>query len=387
MKEYAKFIYLVLLSSLILLSSCLDYYRLHLVYFYDEDENVLSMNAIEYGKKVPKPKNIEKEGYTFIDWYTTKEFTKKFDFNTKITEETHIYAKYEIKTYNISFQTNSDSIISDKTLSYGDLLARPEDPVKSGCYIFDDWYTDNTYNTKFDFDTPIKKDYILYAKWNINHQYDEGVITTKVTCVTDGIKTFTCKKCNDKKTEIISATGHEYDNGVITTPANCTNDGIKTFTCKKCDNKRTETIPATGHNYNGITCTLCGNKLLNSIAELNHEYTDDDGLLVTLHSFVHEEINGYNDYSIQYTIQNNIYGSELLAGHFYIIYQLPDGSFEYEYQTGFFNYLYYGDKDSRYYKWRLTSEKTFICLEYIPHSKKISFDSIPNNELLNWIIE
>lgn len=232
---------------------------------------------MKYGKKVSAPKNIEKEGYIFIDWYTTKDFTKKFDFNT-----------------------------------------------------------------------PIKKNYILYAKWNENHQYDEGVITT---------------------------------------PANCTNDGVKTFACKKCGNKITESIPANGHNYDGITCTSCGNKLIDNLAELNHEYTDEDGLLVTLHSFVHEEINGYNDYSIKYSIRNNIYGSELLAGHFYIIYQLPDGSFESEFQTGFFNYLYYGDKDSRYYKWRLTSEKTFICLEYISNSKHLGFDSIPNNELLNWIIE
>ena len=74
------------------------------------------MDAIEYGKKVSAPKNIEKEGYIFIDWYTTKDFTKKFDFNTKITEETHIYAKYEKKTFTISFQTNSDSLISNKII-------------------------------------------------------------------------------------------------------------------------------------------------------------------------------------------------------------------------------------------------------------------------------
>ena len=308
------------------------------------------MDAIEYGKKVSAPKNIEKEGYIFIDWYTTKNFTKKFDFNTKITEETHIYAKYEKKTFTISFQTNSDSLISNKIIPYGNLLDRPEDPVKTGCYIFYDWYTDDTFTTKFDFNTPIKKNYILYAKWNENHQYDEGVITT---------------------------------------PANCTNDGVKTFTCKKCSNKITESIPANGHNYNGITCTSCGNKLINNLAELNHEYTDEDGLIVNLTSFTHVEIDGYNDYSIHYTLTNNIYGSELSPSIFKIIYQLSDGTFKSEFQTGIFNNLYYGDTISRSYKWRLTSDKTFVCLEYIPDCKmsEFIFETNPTNELLNWIIE
>ncbi len=349
------------------------------------------MDAIEYGKKVSKPKNIEKEGYIFIDWYTTKEFTKKFDFNTKITEETHIYAKYEIKTYNIIFQTNSDSIISSKTISYGDLLARPEDPVKSGCYIFDDWYTDNTYNTKFDFDTPIKNNYTLYAKWNNNHQYDEGVITTKATCTTDGIKTFTCKKCDDKKTEIISATGHEYDNGVITTPANCTNDGIKTFACKKCDNKITETIPATGHNYNGITCTLCGNKLLNSIAELNHDYTDDDGLIVKLTSFSHKEIDGYNDYSFSYIITNTSSTIGLEPGIFKIVFTKPNGDFGIQSQSRTNNlpYIDIGEYISKDYTIRLSPEKQFVCLEYVSRTKEPDYLFVynPRDELLNWIIE
>ncbi len=308
------------------------------------------MYAIEYGKKVSAPKNIEKEGYIFIDWYTTKDFTKKFDFNTKITEETHIYAKYEKKTYTISFQTNSDSLISNKIIPYGNLLDRPEDPVKTGCYIFYDWYTDDTFTTKFDFNTPIKKNYILYAKWNENHQYDEGVITT---------------------------------------PANCTNDGVKTFACKKCGNKITESIPANGHNYDGITCTSCGNKLIDNLAELNHEYTDEDGLIVNLTSFTHSEIDGYNDYSFSYIITNSSSTIGLVPGIFKIVYIKPNGDFGIQYQSKMNIFLNAGEYISKDYTIRLSPEKQFVCLEYIPNTKQPDYLFIytPLEELLNWIIE
>ncbi len=81
------------------------------------------------------------------------------------------------------------------------------------------------------------------------HNWDEGKITKEATCEEDGIKTITCKVCNETKTEVISATGHNWDEGKITKEATCKEDGVKTITCKVCNETKTEVIPATGHNY------------------------------------------------------------------------------------------------------------------------------------------
>ncbi len=81
------------------------------------------------------------------------------------------------------------------------------------------------------------------------HNWDEGKITKEATCEEDGVKTITCKVCNETKTEVIPATGHNWDEGKITKEATCEEDGIKTITCKVCNETKTEVIPATGHNY------------------------------------------------------------------------------------------------------------------------------------------
>ena len=80
----------------------------------------------------------------------------------------------------------------------------------------------------------------------------------------DGKKTYTCS-CGDSYTETINATGHNWDEGKITTKPTCTTEGMKTFTCNNCGEIKTELVEKTDHNYqwevNGNTRTMkcsCG---------------------------------------------------------------------------------------------------------------------------------
>ena len=106
------------------------------------------------------------------------------------------------------------------------------------------------------------------------HTYDDGVVTKKATCTEAGVKTYTCTKCHDTKTEAIEALGHDYGEAKITTEPTCTKDGVKSYICKRCGDVKTEVLPATGHTYDegkitkepteteeGMlvrTCTRCG---------------------------------------------------------------------------------------------------------------------------------
>ncbi len=114
------------------------------------------------------------------------------------------------------------------------------------------------------------------------HEWNKGKVTTKATCESEGVKTYTCNVCKATKTEVIPATGHAYgdwtklnDNehqrvcandashvetaahtwnkGKVTTKATCEADGVKTYTCTVCKAKKTEVIPATGHAYGDWT--------------------------------------------------------------------------------------------------------------------------------------
>lgn len=53
--------------------------------------------TIEHGKPIETDKLTipEVEGYTFVGWYTDNKYTTEFDFNTPITGDTKVYAKWE----------------------------------------------------------------------------------------------------------------------------------------------------------------------------------------------------------------------------------------------------------------------------------------------------
>lgn len=123
------------------------------------------------------------------------------------------------------------------------------------------------------------------------HDWDDGTVTTAPTETTPGVRTFTCRGCDQTRTETIPATGahdyrftktvdptctdggydlytcsgcgaterrnltdaagHKWDGGTVTTAPTETTPGVRTFTCTVCGQTRTEAIPATGAS----TCT------------------------------------------------------------------------------------------------------------------------------------
>lgn len=65
----------------------------------------------------------------------------------------------------VRFETNGGTPLEDATALYGELLPRPQDPVKSGWHIAG-WYTDYDLTEAWDFETqPVGKNMVLYAAW------------------------------------------------------------------------------------------------------------------------------------------------------------------------------------------------------------------------------
>lgn len=125
--------------------------------------------TIEYGKLIETDKLTipEVEGYTFDGWYADKAHETKFDFNTQITSDTKVYAKWTANDYEVSFVTEHGDAPASQNVKYNGTADDPGKLTAEG-YTFDDWYTDNTYTTKFDFTKPITGDTKVYAKWEKN---------------------------------------------------------------------------------------------------------------------------------------------------------------------------------------------------------------------------
>ena len=78
------------------------------------------------------------------------------------------------------------------------------------------------------------------------HEHSYKAVVTAPTCTAKGYTTHTCA-CGDSYVDTyVDALGHAWDNGKVTKPATETEDGVKTFTCTRCGETKTEVIPATG---------------------------------------------------------------------------------------------------------------------------------------------
>lgn len=115
------------------------------------------------------------EGYTFDDWYTDDTYSTKFDFTQPIKRNTTVYAKWTAKDYKVSFITEHSDAPASQNVPYNGTADDPGKLTAEG-YTFDGWYTDDTYDTEFDFTQPIKSNTPVYAKWTAKN-YEVSFIT------------------------------------------------------------------------------------------------------------------------------------------------------------------------------------------------------------------
>lgn len=130
--------------------------------------------------KVTRPQDPIKEGYTFDGWYMDEACTKEFSFDTVLTGNITIYAKWTAvsagdnnnddtdaggesqapATYTVDF---SGANVDSQTITEGEKVKKPEDPVKAG-HVFVGWYTALENGELFDFENiTISSSTTIYA--------------------------------------------------------------------------------------------------------------------------------------------------------------------------------------------------------------------------------
>ena len=326
------------------------------VYFDGNGSDGKTANAPVFasaGTKISIPAcKYTKKGYLFKEWNTKKDGSgTAYKAGAKTSDAVSIlYAQWQKSTAKVTLEfpggkyTNASgstwddsftftaSFSSNSSVTY---LPFAQNMTKEGC-TFAGWYTEPEYKKRIESLTirTAIDGMTLYAKWNDTHEHvwGEGAITTKPTCTTPGVKTYTCSVCNKTKTEEIPATGHQHtevrnvkeatckeegytgdtyctdcetklsdgeptakkahdwDKGKVTTEATCKNTGVKTYTCNNCGETKTEGIPVTDHIWdNGkvttkpscitpgvktYTCTVCQKTKTEEIPATGHQHTE-----------------------------------------------------------------------------------------------------------------
>lgn len=87
-----------------------------------------------------------------------------YHLNVNNSDNNEVLVVSLTEAYTVTFETNGGSTLDSKLVEINDKLVKPTNPTKDG-YVFDGWYIDDLLNESYNFDTPITKDIILYAKW------------------------------------------------------------------------------------------------------------------------------------------------------------------------------------------------------------------------------
>lgn len=123
---------------------------------------------VEYGLTATEPAAPEKTGYTFDGWYLG-EAEEPFSFDTAITSDITLTAKWKLNTYTVTFDPNGGSVDpTSKTVTFGEPYGELPVPTRKG-YTFDGWYTEAEDGTVVTADTTVTAttDHTLYAHWTL----------------------------------------------------------------------------------------------------------------------------------------------------------------------------------------------------------------------------
>jgi len=120
---------------------------------------------VQSAKKLKKPVNPIKDGYTFKGWSSTREGKTLWNFtqDTMPNNDMTLYAIFE-QTYNINYDT--DGLIATVTSEANKKLKGPTNPQKEG-YRFKGWFTEREGGRQWNFSRDLMpdKDMTLYARF------------------------------------------------------------------------------------------------------------------------------------------------------------------------------------------------------------------------------
>jgi uncharacterized repeat protein (TIGR02543 family) len=178
----------------------------YVVNFNTDGGNSVSNQIINKDKTIIKPQDPVRDGYKFLGWYSNNVL---FDFNTPVTTNLELVAKWEkvkdnsttgtttttkkndttssttkktttkkndttntttkktttntteVKKYTVTFDSNGGSKVSSKEVTSGSKVSKPSNPTRTG-YKFSGW----TLNNKaYDFNSKVTSNITLVAKW------------------------------------------------------------------------------------------------------------------------------------------------------------------------------------------------------------------------------
>ena len=147
------------------------------VSFEENGGSEVADQTVTHGYKASRPSgNPTRTGYDFDDWYSDSGLTNKFNFNTAITGDTTIYAKWTPHTYTVVYHANTgEGTMDPSTHTYdAEKKLTANTFTKEGC-SFVGWATSQGGDKAYDDEKSVVNltavngaEFHLYARWSIS---------------------------------------------------------------------------------------------------------------------------------------------------------------------------------------------------------------------------
>lgn len=120
------------------------------------------------GDKLPTP---EREGYTFVGWFTDIDGNTKWDKTTHVQGNTTLYARWQQNvtekvtvTYMLNDGESSEPYFTKEINKDTAIDSHPAAPVRDG-FTFVGWFTETENGSEWDIEALVEEDLTLYAHW------------------------------------------------------------------------------------------------------------------------------------------------------------------------------------------------------------------------------
>ncbi len=162
--------------------------------FDTHDGSSVASQSVPSGGRASRPEDPTKEGYTFLDWYISTTSTVPFNFDTQITEDITLHAKWEAYPV-VTFDSNGGSFSGNistitQTVAKGGKAIQPSNPTREN-YTFLGWYESKTGGAEFNFNTAINANKTLYARWEpypvVTFDANGGSFTGNTSTITQSV--------------------------------------------------------------------------------------------------------------------------------------------------------------------------------------------------------
>src|SRR5690554_3231692 len=123
--------------------------------------------TVNYNEAIIAPEEPTRTGYTFSGWYSDESLTNLFIFTSMPASDLTLYAKWDINSYTVTFNSLGGSNVEALRVNYNEAIIGREEVTRTG-YSFSGWYSDINLTNLFIFTSMPASDLTLYAKWDLN---------------------------------------------------------------------------------------------------------------------------------------------------------------------------------------------------------------------------